>query len=265
MLLYRVLFVSVLASVAASSSEQVVTFEDSGVEWAERYVRIPLAEFSTARVHDLVLTHLRAFERQKVVKIAIATNSPDLLEIRRGKGMADYWYQLWADVLAERQLRRGPLAVAIKIKGGAIVKIRDGKGVSMETVLYGKNPLVSVGAAGRAEILHLGFTKVPQGGKKQVHVFFFLKTEARLSIPQAESVVRALGQTVRIQEKLFVVLREDAWFIEDELFPVSDPFGQVASPPTVDQYVCTPTVVCMSQHNRRPECRHAGYLFGKCP
>jgi hypothetical protein len=264
-MLCRVLFVSVLACGDVSASEQVVAFEDSGAEWAERYVRIPLVEFSSAHVRDLVLAHLQAFERQKVVKIAIATNSPDLLEIRRGKGMADYSYQLWAEILAERQRRRGPLAVAIKIKGDAVVKIRDGNGASTETVLYGRNPLVSLGPGGWAETLHVGFSKVPQGRKMEVHVFLFVKTEVRLSIPQAENVVRALGQTVGVREKLFVVLREDDWFIENEFFPVSDPFGELATPPTPAQYVCIPTAVCLKQNNRRPECRHQGYLFGKCP
>lgn len=261
----RMLSMSVVACAAASSSEQVVTFEDSGAKWAERYIRIPTAEFSPAHVRELALSHLQAFERQKLVKIVIATNSPDLSEMRRGKGMFDYGYQLWADVLAERQRRRGPLAVAIKVQGNAVLKVRDSSRAVTETVLYGKNPLVTVGPGWKAEILHVGFSKVPQGQKKQVHVSFFLKTATRLSIPQAENVVRALTRSVGIRERLFFLLREDPWFIEDEFFPVSDPFGQSATPPSAQQYVCVPTISCMSTNDRLSHCRYGGYLFGKCP
>ncbi len=255
--------VALLTCIPGPATEFNLVYEDSGPDWAERYIEVPPRWFSEKRVRDLVADSLRPMQARRLVKIVVASDRQDLLNMRRGKALADFSYHLWTDVLEERLRARQPLAMALKVGDNAAFRYRDEAGRTTEGLVFGSNPFAVRGPSGDARILHLSFSRVPYGEGTTVHAMFFLETTAALLEPVAEDLALRLKRAVGIVENTITLLRRDSWFIENEAFPIFYPFGKPDTTPTLRDYVCTPTLICADRAGD-PKCRPQEYRLGKC-
>jgi hypothetical protein len=240
-----------------------VVFQDSGPDWAERYIQVPVEQFSANRVRDVILNNLQSLQTHRLVKVVVATDRQDILHMRRGKSMADYSYQLWVNVLEERLRKVNPIAVALKIDGNAAFRFRNSTGTSTETALYGDSPFLVHGPTENAKILHVSFSRVLSGEGSVVQASFFLESLSPLSGPGPGNLALRLKRAVGISQQTVTIIRGDSWFIENEGFPIFYPFGSSHTPPTLQNYLCTPTVVC-SDGEGELKCRTQKYRFGEC-
>jgi hypothetical protein len=239
-----------------------LVFEDAASGRAERYIYLPSELFSVSAIRGEILENLRALQPYHLAKIVIAADKQDLLYLRRGKAMADYSYDLWAAVFRERIGDRKPLAMALKIGENVAFRYRDAAGISKETSLHGENPFVVHGQHGIARILHVSFSRVPYGTSGLRFTVFFLEHTGALSESAAQSFATSLQRDIFMSEQTLVLVRRDAWFIENEEFPIFYPFGQVDRSPTLHEYVCTPTFICSGGSGNR--CRLQDHILGEC-
>lgn len=259
--LFRLAAMSVVASVCIA---QDIVFEDSGPEWLERYIAVPSARFVPETVEELATEQLKGSENRHLVKIVIGTRRGDLLQMRKGKAAADFSYQYWANTTMESLPQRGSLALLMSIKGNVALKTYDARSASLsEKILRGTAPLDVATDERRAVIVHVSFSRVPFAGRMDPTITFFLQVSEALSLPQASRLAVALRTKVSLPARILVVLRRDAWFLEDETFPLFEPFQAITSLPSLQQYVCSPTIVC-GFGEEGASCHLKEYTFGRC-
>jgi len=224
---------------------------------------MPQAQFSAEQVQAVIREKLRSLQRYSLVKLVLAAERQDILNLRKGKAMADFSYRLWSEVLSERTVHRRPLAVALKINGNLGFRFRDETGASGENVLCGENPFVIDSDKGRAKILHVNFSRIPRDHSSVVYISFFVEAPSPVSMADAKTYARGLKSKVQLKARILTIVRSDSWFIENEGFPVFYPFGRASTPPTLTSYICSPTIVCADTGNQF-DCHAQEYRFGRC-
>lgn len=250
-----------ICSARACFAQPELAFQDGGPDWAEQYTYLPQEHFSIKAIEGQVQENLRELRSHRLAKLVIASDRQDLLNLRRGKGMADYSYAAWASVFTERVRARQPLAMALKIGDRVAFMYRDAMGVSTEHVLGTKDAFVVRGRHQTARIVHITFTRVPYGWDGLVFTLFFLEYPGNLSESVAMDLAKSLRTATGVLERMIVVVRRDAWFIDSEEFPIFSPFATPSKPVTLDEYLRTPTIVCGSRGDTIT-CRKQNYTLG---
>lgn len=250
-----------LMSVTAIADITVV-YQDSGSQWTELYIQMPQEQMSAKRVRDLISDKLHSLQSYGIVKLVLASDRQDILHMRKGKAMADYSYDLWAEVLLERTAKLRPIAVALKINGDVGLRFRDEAGISSESVLCGGNPFLIASGIGNGKILHINFSRIPRNGSSAEYVSFFLEVPSPVSTAAAKAYALELKRSVKTDAHVLSIVRSDSWFIANESFPVFYPFMGSTKAPTLSSYLCSRTVVC-AEIGGEVDCRVQEYRFGR--
>lgn len=199
----------------------------------------------------LVSEHERA--ALKYLAISAFANSDDASQYLVGKGHTDMAYDEAIQRLFEAQ-RRGPLRMLrlVSMGGNTVVQKTDGRTVS-RTVVRGTDPTLFEAGGVRCELLEVYFNRLPRpiraDGQNPVLLHVYLKTSALPTIQAAEEVTRVI-QHMLGHRNVFLNMRTDTWFIEDERFPLWYPFDTDRRPPTFAQYKSRGEAFCIADESK---------------
>jgi len=145
-------------------------------------------------------------------------------------------------------LKRAPLYLAdvISIGGDTVLEARDPKHGIVRTVIAGKDPLRWVVKGEVAEIIHIGYRPIPKFLANAPAVRFvpvvFVRTSATLDPAWGCELYRQLSARLRTQ--FILAVRNDAWFLDYEEFPVFWAYGEPGEMPTANAYLKTQGMSC---------------------
>ncbi|MBN8733084.1 MAG: hypothetical protein J0L64_21290 [Acidobacteria bacterium] len=174
----------------------------------------------------------------KIERLMIFTNRRDASVARYGKG-ADYGYAVWLSYFREETSNAGCMGEVIRIGDCEALRIRDSKHRIVERVLNHCNPFqVSTGSA-RARILYLTVNATKDGKNMVPHLY--LQAEDPASAQLAAALGVSIARRLHLRD-LSVSVRNDTWFVFEERFPVSFPFGPRQEPPPELYFNRHPTI-----------------------
>lgn len=143
----------------------------------------------------------------------------------------------------------------------AVSRLRDSGGDCTEIVLSGSNWLRSRVSRVGFEILETYYSPLPPIAEQpspsdEAMVDICVRASPLPTAAQARefsSLMRSRFQQLR----LTIIIRQDAYFLTDEAFPIVYQFDKTPSPPTREQYRESTTIYCSCD---RPgiECRELG-------
>ena len=175
-----------------------------------------------------------------------------------GKPGTDVSYESWLSLLKRWGTACPEVREALQIGPAIVERSVDRECRTKRVVLLGeKDPLLRRIDGAEVEILHIVFQPVERSentwGRRLISLQFYVRTQADVSIDLARQLLVEMKQLSGMPE-IIVVLRNDAWFIEDSLFPVIYPFdGPVKHIPTKEEYQ-TSQAVCGSSERGRIGC-----------
>jgi hypothetical protein len=262
MTLAFLVFLAALTTAQAAAAPSVV-YEDSGKDWAERYIMLNPFDFSLRAVQDIANENLNEFDEKRIVKVVIGIDRDDLLYMRKGTTVSDYSFQRWAELFSERIREQKPMAVVLSINGNALLRFRDPTGQFRELVLKGSYPLLLAGAKQSLQLVHVGFEKVPFDGGSLVQIVMFVTSAEEPSVANVQASAVVIGRSVSNRDGVLLIFRNDSWFIDNERFPPMNVSSNSSAPPPLNWYVCSPTVVCKYAASS-VSCRRQEYSLGTC-
>jgi hypothetical protein len=186
-------------------------------------------------------------DRRAIVRLIVASNREDASRsIGRDASMSPGGYERAVEALRSRKAAVGPVAQVFAMGGSAKLTYRSGDDIRTE-ILFGRNDPSKIKIDGLAfELLHLRLAEVPHSGGKKPDYNFEVFAEALDSLSAA-----AVAELTRRFERLttattiFVDVRPDIWFFDDDGFPEVLPWVRVEKPPTKLEYMVQHRLACM--------------------
>jgi hypothetical protein len=159
----------------------------------------------------------------------------------------DWWWALYKRYGRELM----PMAEISAYGTDAVLRIRTANNIVSERVLAGENFLHLKLETTNFEILKQLFHSLPPntppGPGDEAMVFIYVRASLFPSVDLARRVSSILQARVR-QKRTIVLFRTDAYFIDDNFFPIVYRFDQPNSPPSLAQHETTKTMICSSGH-----------------
>jgi hypothetical protein len=208
------------------------------------------------RVADLTPGNIRSFYRRLapemngyrawVVKMFVdeAEATRDLY----GKLATGVDYERWSQLYEQFGRKLGPVAMIMSQGRDAVARLRDKGGNCTETVLAGSNWLRSRVSRVEFEILEAYYHPLPPIADEpspgdEAMVDINVRASPFPTMVQAQdfsSIMRSRFQERRVT----IIIRQDAYFLTDEAFPIVYQFDETPSPPTKDEYLRSKTMYC---------------------
>jgi len=198
-----------------------------------------MGEMGEAELREVALEFLGP-ERVKVGQVVLYRSHEDL-ERAAGKAGTDVSYESWLTLLKYRGTGCPEMTEITKIGRAIVQRAVDRECRTKRAVLRGeKDPLLRRVDGVELEILHIVFQPLDYSekvwGKKSMCLQFYVRTKSEVSIELAREFLLEMKELSRMPE-ILVVVRNDAWFIEDSAFPAIYPFdGPVEHIPTKEEY-----------------------------
>ena len=152
-------------------------------------------------------------------------------------------YSIWLDMFQEYRMQ--PIAELVSIGESSVIRFRDAAGNVSKKVLQGRDPTLIKTDICSGELLYIQPHSPPRTEMRIEHadLTFRVRTAGVVSKACAESVaanfLKATGD-----KNIAVVVRPDAWFINEDGLPIIYDFQPRPSPPTEEQYESSPSAGC---------------------
>jgi hypothetical protein len=150
----------------------------------------------------------------------------------------DFWRAIY-DQASHQALSGGEI---IAVNHSAVVRYRSASGEILRTVVGHSDPLRFNLAGCSANLLYIA--PIPfesgRGDDPELELFFQSRSPSRGCAQEvAEAVMSRLGVYL-----FRLHLRADAWFVEDESFPVIFPYSKSGPPPSESEYRAAHQATC---------------------
>ena len=138
-----------------------------------------------------------------------------------------------------------PIARVLSIKGNALLSYRDSNGLSEEIIAGKQDPTRLRVAGSDYQIVSVSFMIASGmlGDKNKFSLTYFLKSSPRISLSSGVALTQLFHSLLNI-DSVSVVVRPDAWFVEENDAPFIPVFTKDLTVPSAAQYYLAPYVMC---------------------
>jgi len=166
------------------------------------------------------------------------------------KCQSDYNYRVWEGQFDELRSRPLPGAELISYDASSVMLFRDAAGTINRKVLSGTDPRMIGSPACSAELLYVH----PSPPSLNPHVdsteaTFFFRSAKKPTEQCARELAGELRRIIQLGAFDFRV-RSDAWFIEDESFPIVYAYDKMLDSPTETDYRASKEAGCFLNATR---------------
>jgi hypothetical protein len=161
------------------------------------------------------------------------------------KCQSDITYQVWKGQFDEQRTQPLPGAELISYGASSAMLFRSPSGVTESKILRGADPRVFDSLTCSAELLYV--SAAPPSYNERVdspQATFYFRSAKEPTEQCARELAQGLSTKTRIRA-FDLWLRSDAWFIEDELFPILYAFDNSRTPPSEADYKASKTAGCV--------------------
>jgi hypothetical protein len=185
--------------------------------------------------------------------VSVFVDEADAARELHGKLGTEVDYDRWFELYTKYGLRLLPMAEIFAFGEDAVLRLRNGAGVSSETVLSGKNLLYVDLDGTEFNILKIYYHPLPphteSASGDEAMISIYVRASGFPTVAQAQNFSR-LMQTRFHQKRIVVAFRTDSYFLTDSSFPIVYRFDSSAVPPSRRQYESSKTLYCFCD---RPE------------
>jgi len=142
-------------------------------------------------------------------------------------------YASWRRIYDQAARTPNEFAEMIAIAGNAVLRVHHKDGSLSRRIVAGADPLLMPINGNTYELLNLSFGEDSRPGSRVVRVF--TKTGSALSETDGAELLRKLQADIPSRE-VFIVVRQDDWFIAEPEYPYANPFTPVGMPPSADAH-----------------------------
>jgi hypothetical protein len=219
-----------------------------------RVIVVPASEFSVPRLKAR-FEHFLSAEGESVQTqiVRVYCHEQDKSSAYKYTNEVNYkrWKQWYEDYIIP------PSAELLSIGGNAAMRVRLPDGTVDFLILRGSDPYAFKIGEEEFHLLHIiardtvpfdaasyaRWKKGKEGFRSTLELFVLsdqdVTTELAKAIAERLRVTTGAGQ-------VSVSIRKDIWFITDEDFPIAYPYATIASPPTKERYLSSPTTYCQA-------------------
>jgi len=204
---------------------------------------------------DLTESNIRSFYRSLSLElkgtrawtVSIFVDKGDATRELYGKLATDGDYRWWFALYSKFGRNLMPMAQIYALDANCLLRLRNGGGVSTETILSGENFLRVRFGNVDYEILETYFHPLPPNVAPTLGdgaaVSIYVRASSFPSLEQARKFSLLMRERYR-QKRIRVEFRTDSYFLTDDAFPVLYRFDAPAPPPSLEEYERSKTRYC---------------------
>lgn len=159
------------------------------------------------------------------------------------KCQSDVNYQVWKGQFQEQRSRSLPGAELISYGSSSVMLFRDEAGSVGRKVLRGTDPSMIGSATCSAELLYVRPTFPSDNSRSYTEATFFLRSAREPTRQCANELGKELSRRTQLTT-IDLWVRSDAWFIEDESFPIVHAYDKILNPPSETDYRASKEAGC---------------------
>jgi len=235
----------VWASATAQTAPRTVPWRAKIAEagYLRGVVVLPASRLSAGLVEDIGRTALEEGRACDLVHVEIYSEEdyPPSHYLMLSHAGYDWWWMNF------QRATPYPVGRIVALGRNAVAEFRDGHGTVTRNVLAGSDPLDVETPNGQFSLLHFTFRSIPLAREKGWPVpeslDVFAKTDRPLDPASGKALVGVLHGLLPFRE-ITLLVRNDTWFLDVSGYPLEYPFQAKHAPPTKDEFVESPTLLC---------------------